>query len=138
MSLAREAGASLGDLYHEVRYEELVHDPERVCRDLCAFLDLPYDEAILRLHEGRTRTEPGLTAKQKWLPVTPGLRDWATQMPDPDVERFEAAAGEILDELGYPRRYPVLPAQAEEHAGRMRVTVAEDLRRRGGRVPARW
>jgi hypothetical protein len=138
VALAREAGATLGDRYHEVRYEELARDPERVCRDLCAFLDLPYDEAMLRFHEGRTRAEPGLTAKQAWLPVTPGLRDWMTQMADPDVERFEAAAGDILDELGYPRRYPALPADAAEHAAEVRAAFGEDVRRRGVPLPAQW
>jgi hypothetical protein len=58
---------------------------------------------MLRFHEGRTRDDPGLDAKDAWRPVTPGLRNWPAQMPAGDVERFEAAAGGLLDELGYPR-----------------------------------
>jgi Sulfotransferase family len=136
VALAQEAGASLGDLYHEVRYEELVNQPERVCKEICAFLDLPYDDSMLRFHEGRTRIEPGLTAKQAWLPITPGLRDWATQMPDADVERFEAAVGEFLDELGYPRRFPELSEESVEHAAAIRAAFEEDVRRRRSPLPA--
>jgi hypothetical protein len=99
----REGGRSLGpDLYCEVRYEELVRRPAEECARLCAFLGVPYEEAMLRFHEGRTRNDPGLDAKEAWRPITPGLRDWRSQMPPGDVERFEAAAGDLLDELGYP------------------------------------
>jgi Sulfotransferase family len=138
VALAQETGASLGGLYHELRYEELVRDPERVCRELCAFLDLPYDEAMLRFHEGRARTEPGLTAKEAWLPVTPGVRDWAAQMSDSAVERFEAAAGDVLDELGYPRRYPVLSPESAEQGAELRRAFGEEVRRRGVPLPTGW
>jgi hypothetical protein len=94
------------DLYLELRYEGLVTDPERECRRLCGFLNLAFDSAMLRFNEGRTRFEPGLSAKRAWLPPTPGLRDWATQMPHHQVEEFEAAAGDALDAFGYPRAAP--------------------------------
>jgi Sulfotransferase family len=91
------------DLYLELRYEALVADPEGECRRLCDFLDVAFDPAMLRFHEGRTRFEPGLSAKRAWLPPTPGLRDWMTQMSREQVEEFEAAAGDALDAFEYPR-----------------------------------
>jgi hypothetical protein len=137
--LGREAGASLGpSLYHEVRYEDLVENPARVCRALCAFLGLPFDEAMLRFHEGRTRSEPGLKSKRAWLPPVPGLRDWRAQMPADDVERFEAMSGDLLAELGYSRARPRLPAAASEHAARIRSAFTEDARARGRVLPERW
>ena len=90
-------------MYYEVRYESLVRNPVEESAALCEFLGLPYDEAMPRFHEGRTNAKPGLSAKKAWLPITPGLRDWRTQMTAEDVERFEAAAGELLDELGSPQ-----------------------------------
>jgi Sulfotransferase family len=103
----RASGNRLGpELYVELRYEALVADPEDECRRLCDFLRVAFDPAMLRFHEGRTRFEPGLSAKHAWLPPTPGLRDWTTQMPREQVEEFEAAAGDALEAFGYPRAVP--------------------------------
>jgi sulfotransferase family protein len=136
--LGREAGASLNTtLYHEVRYEDLVADPGRECGALCDFLGLSYDEAMLRFYEGRTRDlEPGLPSKRAWLPPTPGLRDWRAQMPAEDLERFEAVAGDLLDELGYPLAGPRM--QTDGEAARIRSAFTEDARARGRALPGRW
>jgi hypothetical protein len=87
------------DLYYELRYESLVAHPVQECSNLCAFLGVPYDEAMLHFHEGRTGQEGEIA----WRPITPGLRDWSAQMPAEAMGRFEAAAGDLLDELGYSR-----------------------------------
>jgi hypothetical protein len=137
--LGREAGAALGpQLYHEVRYEALVADPAGELERLCAFLELPFEEAMLRFHEGRRRSESGLSAKSAWLPPTPGLRDWRTQMSAEEVERFEAVAGELLDELGYPRAVPEPSAESREFAAGLRDAFTDDLRSLGRRLPERW
>jgi hypothetical protein len=139
VTLGREDGAPLGsDLYHEVRYEALVSEPAKECEKLCSFLDLPYDDAMLRFHEGRERTQPSLDAKKAWRPVTSGLRDWRSQMPAGDVERFEAAVGNLLDELGYPRAVPRPSSEALKHASRIRTSFVRDLRRQGRRIPEGW
>ncbi|UZD64730.1 sulfotransferase family protein [Marinobacter sp. AN1] len=38
---------ALGPRYHEVIYEELIADPEPVLRELCAYIGLPFDSAML-------------------------------------------------------------------------------------------
>ena len=127
--LGRAVGNLLGpELYYEVRYESLVRNPEEECMALCAFLDVPYDEAMLRFHEGRTKTKPGLSAKHAWLPITSGLRDWRSQMTAEDAERFEAAAGELLDELAYPRAFPILRPEAKKHAFGIQDLLAQDAK----------
>jgi hypothetical protein len=118
--LGRTDGAPAGDRYHEIRYEELTRRPERTCQQLCGVLGVPYDERMLRFHEGRERD--GRDAKSAWRPITPGLRDWRTQMNAGELERFEAVAGELLDELGYPRAVPRPGAAARAAAARLRDT----------------
>jgi len=101
--LGREAGADLGpERYHEIKYEDLVAHPERETAKLCDFLALPFDERMLRFHEGRTVDNPRFDAKKAWRPVTRGLRSWRENMSPADVARFEAVAGDLLLETGYP------------------------------------
>jgi hypothetical protein len=136
--LARDAGASMEPShYHEMRYEELVADPAEEAGALCSFLGLAYSEAMTRFHEGRTRKDPELGSNKQWLPPTPGLRDWRTQMPEHDVELFEAVAGELLDELGYPRAFSRISADTAERAARVRTAFTQDLRARGWPLPER-
>ena len=137
--LGREDGGSLAPkLYHEVRYEALVSEPAKECEKLCSFLDLPYDDAMLRFHEGREQVEPGRSAKRAWLRVTPGLRDWRSEMPAQDLERFEAAAGGLLEELGYPRAVPDPPGEMMENASRIRNSLRKDVLARGRQLPKGW
>jgi hypothetical protein len=114
---ARERGRSLGSsTYYELRYEELVAQPEKECARLCAFLGLPFDAAMLRFHEGRMRLEPELDAKNSWRPITPGLRNWRQEMAPEGVELFEAVAGGLLEELDYPRAVPQPAANILQYA----------------------
>jgi adenylylsulfate kinase len=129
----REAGARLGpERYREVRYEELVRWPQATCVALCAFLGAPYHGAMVRFHEGRERAGGDLDAKHAWSPPTPGLRDWRAQMATGDVSRFEAASGDLLDELGYPRGCEAPDPGLRARAARLRAAFE------GRPLPARW
>jgi hypothetical protein len=121
-----------------LRYEALVADAERECRKLCDFLELAYEPAMLRFHEGRTRSKPGLSAKKAWQPVTAGLRDWRRQMAPGDLRRFEAAAGQLLDELGYERAAGSISEDELGRAERLRQVFADTARSRRWAVPAAW
>ncbi len=104
----RHDGQRLGPArYCEIRYEDLVVDPERVLRELCPFLGLEWDDSMLRY---RDRADAVIAAtrfpdahQRLLLPPTSGLRNWRKEMPPKDVEGFEAIAGDLLDELGYGR-----------------------------------
>jgi hypothetical protein len=137
--IGREDGASLPEgLYHEIRYERLVADPAAECARFCRFLGLPYDEAMLRFHEGRAKADPELDAKKAWRPVTSGLRSWTRQMHRSDAERFEAAAGGLLDELGYESAgHPADPATADA-ARAVREAFAREVSALGHRLPLSW
>ena len=137
--LGREAARMLGpSLYYELRYEALVERLRSSVRKLCAFLGLRYDAAMLEFHEGRTREEPQLDAKKAWRPVTPGLRDWQSEMTPHDLASFEAAAGDLLDELGYPRSSSPLSPEEIDRARQLRQAYADQVRARQRPVPEGW
>jgi Sulfotransferase family len=137
--LGREAGGALGPaLYHELRYERLVADPPGECAALCGFLGVPYDGSMLEYHDAPSRAPAGMYGKQRWEPITPGLRDWRSQMAAADVEAFEATSGPLLDELGYPRAVASPSAAAASKAARLRRSFARDLRGLGEPMPEAW
>jgi Sulfotransferase family len=127
----RGDGAKMGAAhYREVRYEDLIARPEALLQDITAFLDLPFATEMAAYHEGKTRADPGLSAKQAWLPPTQGLRDWRTQMARRDVALFEAIAGDLLDELGYERGTAALAPEIDALAARCQSWWDAELARR--------
>jgi hypothetical protein len=94
--------------YLEIRYEDLVEDAAGEAKDLCEFLDLEFDPGMLDYTERArdavlsraSRFNPHLTEK----PVA-NTRSWAKDMPNSQVEIFEAVAGDVLSLLGYERRF---------------------------------
>ena len=125
----RESGSELGQsLYYELRYEALVGDPVGECAKLCEFLGVPYDEAMRHFEEGRTKNDSSLDAKNAWLPIMSGLRNWRQEMPLPYVECFESAAGTLLRELNYPLEFSAPAPQALAHAREIRGQFADNVR----------
>lgn len=118
--LGREAGRTLPRRqYHEMRYEDLVADPEKVCAALCEFLGVPFENAMLHHQENfqiRRRPDGVVINERVAMPITPGLRNWRAEMTAAELERFEAAAGNLLDELGYPRGAGHLQQESLDHA----------------------
>jgi hypothetical protein len=131
--LGKQAGRTLGPkLYYEMRYEALVGQPRQECEALCAFLGVPFDEAMMQHNKNvkvRINKRGAIKHGRLVLPITPGLRDWRTEMPLKDVERFEAAAGSFLEELGYPRGAEKIDPALQEHAAELRNVLEESFRR---------
>jgi hypothetical protein len=93
---------------------------------------------MLKFHEGREKADPNLDAKKAWRPLTPGLRKWSEQMSAEDLERFEAAAGDLLEELGYPRACPHPPDETLARAARIRESFTREVSASGKRLPKGW
>jgi Sulfotransferase domain len=111
-----------------VYYECLVESPEAELRRVADFLNIPFASEMLRFHEGRQHDGTGLSAKQAWLPPTPGLRDWRRQMSRAHQQLFEVLAGDTLDQLGYPMDghapSPALVRKADEYRVRWQSALA--------------
>jgi Sulfotransferase family len=126
---AQRFGERLGPgRYLELRYEDLVAEPEARLRDVCAFLGLEFEPGMLEYHRdvdpGRLQDHPRLAE-----PPRKDVRRWRDQMRPRDLELFEAIAGGLLDRLGYDRAFPTASgairarAAAELTAYRARLAV---------------
>lgn len=108
VTAGQDSGARLGpQRYQELRYEELIDDPEETLKKVCGFIALEYDPSMLRYFERvdqltAAAADPGAHQSLS-LPPTRGLRDWRTQMEPADVALFERLAGGTLASLGYHR-----------------------------------
>jgi hypothetical protein len=133
--VARRDAPSLGDRYLEVRYEDLVDDPETTVKLVAVHCDLPFAKAMLDHH----RDDPAdRVPGRNWghhanlaRPPTKGLRDWRRTMAEADQRLVEAIAGAELSALGYERRFPVVPAATRLRAA---AGVAIDRARHAARA----
>lgn len=101
----RRAGRRLGpSRYLEIRYEDLIDDPPGILGQITTFLDLTFDDAMLRYYE-RAEEIVGNLPKGRhtnvYRPPQRRIRDWRTQMPREELRQFESVAGGLLAELGY-------------------------------------
>jgi hypothetical protein len=114
---ARELGARVGpERYLEVRYEDLVAEPQSALGAICSFARLSYEAGMVRHTEDvAASSQPHQQSLKR--PLTPGIRNWRSEMSPVDAAGFEDVAGELLGALGYdlatgPARSPSLQARA--------------------------
>ena len=135
---ARAAASGLGGRFLEVRYELLVEDPRRELDRICQWAALEYHPAMLDVPQ---RTEV-LTDSVRRAPhhatarglVVPDPRRWREEMSADDVATVELIAGELMDEVGYPRvaGRPTFKALREIAAYRLAGRCRWLVRRRWG------
>lgn len=126
-------GMELGpERYHEVRYEDLVADPEAALRAVTEFLMLPWDDAVLQYGERALSRVP----ERQWdihrnvARAPTAVRDWRAQITPEDLATVEVIAGEVMREMGYEREVVDPPASARAHAERTLRDWDEYLRRK--------
>jgi Sulfotransferase family len=80
----------LMDWFLEIRYEDLIADPEAVVRRVCEFIELPFEASMIEPPE-RSAIEAELGP----------VGCWRERLELEQLGAFEEVAGEMLDELGY-------------------------------------
>ena len=107
LAAAEEARASLGEkAFLQVRYEDLVTNPEPELRRICSFLGEEFAPSMLTFHQdGRSFLHADQrNARNLRLPVmSENIGKWRTGMTPREVRIFEALAGPSLEPYGYPR-----------------------------------
>jgi hypothetical protein len=127
---ARQAGERLGPArYREIRYEDLVANPERELTTLCEFIELDFTPAMLAY--GDTSQIP-LTDKMRTSgaaqPPGASRRDWRSQLTARQLAVVEAVAGEQLVAFGYEL------ATTPSARARATATTVQAWRRTGGKA----
>ncbi|MGF1630394.1 MAG: sulfotransferase [Kiloniellaceae bacterium] len=107
-TLCHKVGRVLGpDRYLELRYEELVHDPEFCLRRACEFLGEEFSIRMLHYHETAKDVVPAESLRWHQNSVQPPdeskIFAWKTALPETDRVIFEEIAGDTLDYFGYER-----------------------------------
>jgi hypothetical protein len=117
---ARAQGSGV-DHYLELRYEDLIADPEDALRKVCEFVELEFDPAMLDYHERASERLAELSdLPGKGGKVRPGseriaahaltseppradrVERWRAELSEESIADYERVAGDLLSDLGYP------------------------------------
>jgi Sulfotransferase family len=110
VSSIRRASPVLGDKYMELRYEDLVAQPQEMLERVCQFIGEKFDPAMLEYHlhnpEGEMPSSAKIMEFHKTSIQPPNrskVFEWRTGMSASDRYLFERIAGELLWDLNYPK-----------------------------------
>jgi hypothetical protein len=106
VTLCHKMGAMLpSERFYELRYEDLLADPEKELSRLCAFLGIFFSPLMLKYHEQIGKYVPenrmGLWPLLNRPPVASNAFKWKSRMKTGDRAVFERIAGPVLREFGY-------------------------------------
>jgi hypothetical protein len=99
---ARHDGQRVADRYIDVRYEDLLADPELELRRCCDFLGLEFDPSMLTLKYSTEHTGDAKGAREV---VAANTRKYLRAMDSRTIHRIEKIAGAALREFGYEVEY---------------------------------
>ena len=104
--LAIEAKKLIGpSRFISVRYEELIHDPRKVLKEICAVLGVTFSDEVFEYyhsHESVNTAVSGQMWKNVVKPIMPDNHDkFKREFTNDQLVIFERVAGEVLHALGY-------------------------------------
>lgn len=101
----RRAGERLGpERYHEVRYEDLVADPETSLRAMCGFLGEDFDPAMLAPEEVVDLVVPAGFEQHGQIKAgvnAASVAKWRTELSAGEIATMESVGGDWLRRFGY-------------------------------------
>lgn len=86
----------------QVRYEDIAGDTRATLLEICRFVGIPYEEAMLNF---RTKTHHIANGNRMRLSTSSEIvldDAWKSMMPASDIQYFDLHAGSLNRELGYP------------------------------------
>lgn len=101
--------ASDGDAVHLIHYEDLLRNPEAEVRDLCEFIDVPFQESMLYYYEtedAQAASGSSELLENVGVPIqSDNYGKFRTQLPDEEVKLTERLTLDEMGEFGYDRVY---------------------------------
>lgn len=97
--------------FHFFKYEDLVQEPEKTFKEICTFLNLPYEEQIFDFHEYKNKflefyreKDMELYHSKLFRPISSkNVGDWKQNLTHEQLEVAELMAGKHGEKIGYPR-----------------------------------
>ena len=93
---------------YELRYEDLLENPNKIVGEICEFLGEDYSDEMLAFHK-TTKSYPTDKNNDKNLTqplMRSNMEKWRQTLSQKELRIFEAVAGAELEQFGYPRAIP--------------------------------
>lgn len=103
--------------FFSFRYEDLVNHPEKTFKEICTFLQIPYDDHIFDFHEYKNKflefyreEDMELYHGKLFRPISSkNVGDWKKNLSQEQLEVAELMAGKYGDKIGYTRSLKKIP-----------------------------
>lgn len=102
------------ELFYTIKYENLVSNPEKYLSQMCKFLDVPYQQEVLKFFNKKEEVLKAYSVDQVkkyhsnlMKPVnTDNIDNWKNKMTEKDIKIADVIAGSYAEKYGYFRKYP--------------------------------
>ncbi|MEQ8206128.1 MAG: WecB/TagA/CpsF family glycosyltransferase, partial [Woeseia sp.] len=97
--------------FHTLRFEDLITAPEQCIRDLCAFLDVGYESAMLTVEHVNSSYVVS-TGHATGFSQTP-IESWRSALTRNEIALISNRCGELMEAVRYPTAATRIPRQAD-------------------------
>ena len=87
--------------YFQLKFEDLTTSPEKWLRQICDFVDLPFDERVMRSNQPQKEGVTMGTIGE----IQPNSEKWKSYFNEKQIKALEKIAGENLSRYGYRVKY---------------------------------
>jgi hypothetical protein len=136
MQAGRKAAETIPGRYLEVAYEKVIVSPEEELRRICGFLDVAFDDAVLKAK----RVRPKMTGHSS-AEIMPNKSNRSLLEERGYAEKIERIAGKELSARGYECKYPDSDVRVSRfdrfawHWNDARAFIVQIIRAKAGAQP---
>lgn len=87
------------DRFMEIRYEDILQEPEKAIHQICDFLNIQYEPTMIQLERSKVTQIPNAYVKKQI--DTKNINKWKNGLSKKEIYKLERIAGDVLREQGY-------------------------------------